>query len=65
MTDPRLAAIAAAVCTPAELEAWRLETRGMSQRAISAALGISRAAVRDRLENAARKIAKALDGDTQ
>ena len=53
--------IAAQVCTPAELEAWALEDRGLSQRAIAYHLGISRTAVRDRLNNAANKIARALN----
>lgn len=61
MTADELA-IAERVCTAAELEAVRLEARGMSQRAIGYALGITREAVRDRLERAARKIAQA-EGD--
>lgn len=42
--------------TPAEHEAWTLHTRGLSQRAIALALGISRSSVRARLENATRKL---------
>lgn len=53
--------LAERVCTEAELEAWRLVQRGMSQRAISLALGISRSSVRDRVESAARKVADALE----
>jgi predicted DNA-binding protein (UPF0251 family) len=57
-------AIAEQVCTPAELEALRLERRGLSQRAIGYALGITREAVRDRLNRAARRIATAIDGQS-
>lgn len=38
-----------------------LSVRGLSQRTIALALGISRSAVQSRLENAARKLRKALD----
>jgi len=62
--DAAVRTIAAQVCTAAELEAWAMEDRGLSQRAIAHHLGISRAAVRDRLNNAARKIARALN-DTE
>lgn len=48
--------IAQRVCTSGELAAWRLEQAGQSQRAIAVALGVSRTTIRDRLENAARKI---------
>ncbi len=47
---------AASVCTPAELAAWTLADRGLSQRTIALELGISRSAVRARLEEARRKI---------
>ena len=47
------------VCTPNELAAYIPATRGVSQRTIALNLGISRASVRDRLENARRKIALA------
>jgi DNA-binding CsgD family transcriptional regulator len=42
--------------TPKEHQAWQLHTRGMSTYNIAAALGISRAAVRDRLQRAQRKL---------
>ena len=44
-------------CTPDQLAAYTLAARGVSQRTIALTLGISRAAVRDRLENARRNIA--------
>lgn len=46
----------ATTLTPAEHEAWTLANRGLSQRAIALALGISRSSVRARLENATRKL---------
>ncbi len=60
-TDRQVRDIAQEVCTARELEAWDMEARGMSQRSIAAALHISRAAVRDRLESAAVKVARALN----
>jgi DNA-directed RNA polymerase specialized sigma24 family protein len=42
-----------------ELAAWLLADRGMSQRNIALALGVSRSTIRSRLENAARKLAQA------
>lgn len=51
--------IARTVCTPKELEAFHLATKGMSERAIALALDISRSSVRARLENAHRKIHRA------
>lgn len=56
-----LRSLAEQVCTAAELDAWRLVQRGMSQRAIALALGISRSSVRDRVESAARKVAEAME----
>lgn len=56
--------VAQEVCTEAEIEAYRLERRGLSQRAIAYHLGVSREAVRDRLERAARKIAAAMEVST-
>jgi predicted DNA-binding protein (UPF0251 family) len=47
------------VLTKAELGAWLLADRGMSQRNIALALGVSRSTIRSRLENAARKLAQA------
>jgi DNA-binding CsgD family transcriptional regulator len=52
--------IAKQVCTPRELEALTLAERGMSERAIAHALDISRSSVRARLENAHRKLHRAL-----
>jgi len=48
--------IAIEVCTPAELDALALHIAGLSERAISIRLNISRRTVRDRLDNATRKI---------
>jgi DNA-binding CsgD family transcriptional regulator len=48
--------IAAAVCTQAELDVLALDATGMSQWQMALQLGISRRAVRDRLDNAHRKI---------
>lgn len=53
MTDHEIAPL---VCTPKELDTWNLATRGLSTRAISLALGVSRSTVRSRLENTTRKI---------
>jgi DNA-directed RNA polymerase specialized sigma24 family protein len=50
---------AAASLTAPELAAWLLADRGMSQRNIALALGVSRSTIRSRLENAARKLANA------
>ncbi len=61
--EQRAFEIAERVCTAAELQALQLERQGMSQRTIGHALGISREAVRDRLDRAARKVAAALDED--
>ena len=44
--------------TPAEQQALDLHNKGLSQRTIAHALGISRSAVRARLENARRKLAE-------
>lgn len=42
--------------TPAQRKAWELHDRGWSQRRIAIYLGITREAVRDRLDRAARKL---------
>lgn len=47
------------VCTPKEVEALRLKAAGYGTRRMAIALGISRAAVRERLASAARKVAQA------
>jgi predicted DNA-binding protein (UPF0251 family) len=62
--DDKAWTVAQRVCTEAELEAYRLERLGLSQRAIAYHLGVSREAVRDRLERAARKIAAVLEGSS-
>ena len=54
--------IEAAGLTPNERRALDLQERGLSQRTIALALGISRSAVQSRLENAARKINRAKGG---
>jgi DNA-binding CsgD family transcriptional regulator len=51
--------LALQVCTPLELDALALHTAGCSQWQIALALGISRRSVRDRLDNAHRKILNA------
>lgn len=51
--------LAAELLTPAQHEAWTLETRGITQRGISWHLDISRSAVLDRLDAAHRKLRKA------
>lgn len=57
---------ASRVCTAKELEALRLrDERGMSPHRISMALGLSRRAVRERLDNADRKIALAMRTNDQ
>lgn len=54
-----------AVCTPAELQALTLrDQHNMRPHGISLAIGISRRAVRDRLDNADRKIQLALNQET-
>jgi predicted DNA-binding protein (UPF0251 family) len=59
-TEPDYWNTAKRVCTERELEALRLrDHRHMSTRTISLALGISRWAVRERLDSADRKILNA------
>lgn len=53
MTDRTIAQQA---CTPTQYAAWDLADKGASQRTIALKLGISRSAVRARLEEARRKI---------
>jgi len=48
--------IAVEVCTPAELDALALHIAGYPERTIAVRLDISRRSVRDRLDNATRKI---------
>ena len=50
-------AIAQAVCTDAELDTLALHLAGYTERTISLRLNISRRSVRNRLDNATRKIA--------
>jgi DNA-binding CsgD family transcriptional regulator len=52
MTDPRTQ------LTPKEHAAWTLAQKGMSERSIALHLGLSRSAIRARLENARRKLAR-------
>jgi DNA-binding CsgD family transcriptional regulator len=56
VNDADLLKVAERVCTAKELEAYHLVSRGLSERAVALALGLSRSAVRGRLENARRKI---------
>ena len=55
--DPEALAQLPETLTAREREVVELHAKGMSQRAIALALGISRSAVRARLENAGRKLA--------
>lgn len=54
--DPELLAHLEATCTPRQLEALRLKHEGYGHRRIARILGISTAAVRDRLDSAARNL---------
>ena len=57
MTPTQLAALRIqGVITDREYDVLLLRLKGISQRSISIALGISRSAVRERLDNADRKI---------
>lgn len=47
------------VCTPKELDAWRLHEQGLGWKSIALALDISISRARDRVWNANRKIALA------
>lgn len=59
-TEDQLWQLAQDTLTPKELSAYELRYRhNLSERQISLALDISRSAVRDRLENANRKVAAA------
>lgn len=61
MTDAAFWVVARRVCTSKELEALELHRRhGFGQRQVAYALGISRASVRERIENADRKIEREL-----
>jgi DNA-binding CsgD family transcriptional regulator len=51
--------LASRTLTLTEFDTWLLANRGMSQRSIALALGVSRSTIRSRLENAARKLANA------
>lgn len=57
---PTYRSVAQQVCTHAELDALALQAANLSQWQIALRLGISRRAVRDRLDNAHRKIANAM-----
>ena len=45
--------------TAKEAELWDLHSRGMSQRSLAALLGVSRSAIKDRLERAQLKLDRA------
>jgi len=51
------------IITKAEYDVLLLQTKGMSQRTIALAIGVSRGAVRDRIHNAERKIQQHLRKD--
>jgi predicted DNA-binding protein (UPF0251 family) len=66
MTTADYWTIANAVCTTKEIAALELRDRhGYGSRLISATLGVSRTAVRERLENADRKINAAMHNPTK
>jgi DNA-binding CsgD family transcriptional regulator len=48
--------IAVSELTPAQLDAWHLTLEGHGSRGVALRLGISRASVLDRLDNAYRKL---------
>lgn len=61
MIDPSYWPVAARVCTAKELEALELrDLHGLGQRVIALSLGLSRSTIRERLDNADRKIQTAL-----
>jgi predicted DNA-binding protein (UPF0251 family) len=60
LTWPELRPVAAAACTPPELEALRLRAQGKDAARIAAALGISPSGARSRIRRGERKIAQAL-----
>lgn len=65
MTDTAYWQTARTVCTEKELQALELRDRhGYGSRLIAITLGLSRAAARERLENADRKIHAALESPT-
>lgn len=57
VAGPTERAAAERVCTPKQLEVWRLRDRGLSLRSASLALGVSVSTVRGQLFEADRKIA--------
>ena len=56
MIAPAVLEIAENVLTPAQLEAWRMQLDGYSQRAISYHLDVGRTTVTDRLDGAWRAL---------
>lgn len=56
MNDRTLLKLARRTLTVNEYIAYELAAKGMSQRTIALALGISRSAVQSRLDNAQRKL---------
>ncbi len=56
MNDRHLLQLARRTLTPNEYDAYQLAAKGMSQRTIALAQGISRSAVQSRLDNAHRKL---------
>lgn len=57
---PEVRALALRVLSDKQIAAVELYERGCAQRQIAATLGISRAAVRDRLDHAQHRLARAL-----
>ena len=65
MSGDRYWQTAQQVCTPLELQTLELrDRRHMGSRLIALHLGVSRAAIRERLDNADRKIKHALEKET-
>ncbi len=55
-TDHQLFKHAQTILTPNEYDTYQLAIKGMSQRTIALAQGISRSSVQSRLDNAHRKL---------
>ncbi len=63
--DTDVLELARRVLTERQWQVWELDDRGFSQYQIAAALGIGRGTVRDHLQAATRRVAKAMrDGRT-
>jgi len=63
-TAEQIDTLARDLLTARQYDAWRLTYNGLSQRNAALALGISRSAVRDRVDTANVKLANALSPQT-